>query len=225
MAEGSQHRGQHHHGVEARQRRHRQPGVGEAPEEGDVEDEHGAEGDRHRHGGEQHGPPGGGHRPPHGHLGLVIHQFLAVAAHHEERVVDGEAQPHCGGEVEGEHGHVGELVHHEQGQEGRHHREGADGEREGSGHHAPEDEEQEQHAEGDGDHLRPEQVGFHRAIDLGEHRPLAAHAHHHGGPGIVPAVVLVDVLGELHHQVVGVGVAGEHQGPVTGLRRQGVARR
>jgi hypothetical protein len=136
-------------------------------------------------------------------------QLLAVARHDEQAVVDGQAQPHGGGEVEGVDRDQGELREHPQHEEGAEDGEHADAHGEPGGHHAAEHQHQQHQGDGDGDALGPGQVGLdggpHLAVDLGD----AAHPHrHHVGVAGQRGRQLLDVGG---HRVLVAADAGQHQ--------------
>ena len=149
---------------------HGDAGVGERAQEVLLEDEqrHQAGGDRH--GGEQHGPPGGPDRPAHG-VGNVVAggQLLTEAGDHEQRVVDGEPEPHRRREVQREDRHVG------RGPDQRQHErrcptiaKPADHQGQQGGGDRAEDQHEQDRGDREGDHLGGDQVLLDDLVDLGE---------------------------------------------------------
>jgi hypothetical protein len=145
----------------------------------------------------------------------VVHQFFAIAAHHEQRIVDRQPQTHGRYQVQGEHRDLGETADHVQRKERRHHRQGSDSQGNGGRHHPSEDEQKEQQRQRNRDHLGPQQVVLDRRVHRREQGPHASGGHRHRRIGVVSPVLLGDATGELDHQVVVVGITGQDQGPVT----------
>jgi hypothetical protein len=101
-------------------------------------------------------------------------QLLAVAVHDEQAVVDGQAEAHGGGEVEGVDRHLGharQQLEHQERAEDRH---DADHQRQAGGHHAAEDQHQQDQRDGQGDHLGLDEILLDGVADLVEHLGEAA---------------------------------------------------
>src|SRR5262249_47250522 len=84
------------------------PAVPHGPEEDLGEQQQAGQREGDGDAGDRDGTPGGTHGPYHGGTGVVSGpQFLPEPAHHEQRVVDGQAQPDQRDDVDREHRHVG----------------------------------------------------------------------------------------------------------------------
>ena len=200
-------------------RHHRQQhdgdaGVGERPQEVLREDEQ----RRERHG---DGEGADGDRPacrldrPHDRLldGAPVAQLLPVAGDDEQAVVDGEAEPERGGQVDGVDRDVGQRAHDVQRQERAEHGEHADEQRQRRGEETAEHEHEQQQRDRDGDALRSAEVALDRLGDVGEHRLGPADADVQAGDGVA-----LDGVAHVGHDLLGrrfvVVDAHEHEGGV-----------
>ena len=191
-------RGRSHHDRRQRgERDGRDPGVGERLQEVHREEHHhrhrqrdGGRGEQHRAAGRGHGPrqrllaPGAGR------------ELVAVAADHQQGVVDRQRQTHRGGQVQREDRDVGEERGHPQHGEGSEDGHHADRERQRGGEQAAEHPDEYQEAERDDDRLHQQQVVLRLFGDLDVDHRGAAGADH--DPVAVP--------GDLLHQRLGVAL-------------------
>ena len=176
-AEGGEDRRQHDDGEDAGEDGDGHAGVGEAAQEGEGEHEQRAQRRRHGEGAEGTVRPAVRTVRTHGVVRLVAGaQLLAEAADDEQRVVDGEAEAHRGGEVEGEDRDLGDQVDEPQHDERADDRQRADGERQRRRHDAAEHEQQQDEGDRQGDHLGPDEVLLDRRADLVEDLGEAADA-------------------------------------------------
>ena len=177
-AEHGEHGRQHGQRHERRRERHQHAAVAHREQEPQVEHDQRAHGGRHGDGAEQHGPAGGPHRPLQ-RLGGVdpLGQLLAEARDDEQRVVDREAEPGAGDQVDGEHRHRLDLVHEPHPDEGGDDRRAAHQHREQGGDHAAEDDERQQEEQREGEHLGAREVLLDLLADLGEGELAAAGGH------------------------------------------------
>ena len=219
------------HGEQCRQRHHgdhhgdhedADAAVGERSQEVQREDQERAQRDRHRDRTEGDGAPGRLDRADHGLVDRApAGAFLAESTHDEQRVVDGEAEPKGGHEVDREDRDVRELCdgpeHHERAE----HRDCTDQQREPGGDHTAEDEQQQQQRERDGDHLRTSQVALDRLADRSEHR-LGACQPDADAVTLEAGVLVEDRLDRLDARwvLLGAGKAHEDQRPVALDRAQ-----
>ena len=196
------------------QQHDRDAGVGERPQEEHGEHEQGGQGGGDGQGADHHGPAGGLDRLHHGVVRREpVAQLLPVAGDDEQAVVDAQAEPQRGGEVDGEHRHVGDRPEQEQHQERAEDSHRADEERQRGAHDAAEHEHEQEQGQRDGDHFGPCEGGLDRVAELLVHRRRPAHRHLDGA---LPAPQAVPDLG---HGLVGRVVLGgdpaQHQRLVT----------
>jgi hypothetical protein len=151
--------GGHRHDAETR--------VGEGAQEVHREHDHGRHRQPHDERREQHGAPGGPHRGHDRVLGVPsLAQLLAVAAHHEQAVVDGQGQPQGGRHVHGVDRHVGEAGEGAQDRERLDDREDADRQRDESSDHTSEHEDERDRGQRDGHRLGDREVLLRLVVHL-----------------------------------------------------------
>ena len=147
-------------------------------QEAQLEHEHRGERRRHREGGEQHGPAGRADRRAQRLRAIgARRELLAEARDHEQRVVDRQAEPEPGREVDRERRHRLEAVDDPQAREREQHRGHPDRQRQQRGDEAAEHEQREQQQDRRGQHLRALEVGLHLVADLVERHDPAADRH------------------------------------------------
>ena len=137
----------------------------------------------------------------------ALGQFVAIAADHQQGVVDRQRESHRGGEVQREDRDVGEEGRHPQDGQGAENGHQPDGDGQRGGEHAAEHPHQHQEAERNRDGLHQQQVvlGLLGDLQVDHRRPAGAHDD------------AVAVAGDLVGQVFGVGllaglVAGDSGG-------------
>jgi hypothetical protein len=214
-----------HHGAHA--------GVGERAQEVQREHQQRSKADEHGDRGEQHGASGSAHRA---HDGVVVGMagpaLLAVAAEHEQAVVDAQPEAERDGQVDRVDADVGDAAEQLQGQEGAEDRQHADQQREAGGHGAAEHQDQQHGGEREDDQLGPQQVALDGVADLAEDLDLPADVDAQAGDpaqglSLEPGAelghrgdLLVLVAGEAaeHERLAAVGAAqrGGAGGPVRG---------
>ena len=227
LAEQREHRRQHDQRDRGGDQRDQRPADPHRVEEALREDEQRGERPGDGQGAEQDRPPGGLHRPPHRRQPRSrAGDLLAVARDHEQAVVDRQAEPEAGDQVEGEDRDRAHLAGDAQHQECADDRQPADQQRQQRGDQAAEEEQREQEEEREGEQLGLAQVGLDLLVDLGLGDRRAADAD----PGLVlerGGDPLGDVLGlvvvgrlEPDREVGRVAVAGDER-PRAGLGEAG----
>src|SRR5690606_7888270 len=174
---------QHHQGREHRHSDGGHDAVGDAVQEGHLDQQEAAHGQDDDQARDHDGAPGGGHgaehrralRPNGGRLGaVVLLDLLAEAPQHEQRVVDGHAQADDGDDVGREDGDLGELGDDAGDGEPAEDRHTADEQREGGGDQGPEDEDHDDQQERHRDHLGEQEVLLDLRVDVVEDGRTAA---------------------------------------------------
>jgi len=145
---------------------HRDACVGEGAQEVEREDQQRGQRDGHRYRAEDDGASGRLYRPCHG--GLRVHtttELFAEPRDDEEAVVDGRAEPECGGQVDGEDRNVGRQRHQVQRQERPEDRHRVRREREHRGDRTAEDHQEQHQRDRDRNRLGPGEVGADRLAE------------------------------------------------------------
>ncbi len=114
--------------------------------------------------------------------GLGLGQIGPESANDQQRVVDGQRQPHRDGEVEREDRHFGEEGDRAQHRHRPQGRETTDGQMQGGRQQAAEHPHQHDEAQRNGDRFHEQQVAFALAADLRVDHGLTAILHRHPGP-------------------------------------------
>lgn len=116
-----------------------------------------------------HGAPGRGHGP---HHGLLVRgpagDLLPERLEHEQRVVDGQAEPEHGDDVQREDGHLGDGGEQPQQHQRAEDREQPHDQRQPGGHEAAEDDDEQHQQHGHGDGLGAGEVGGGLVVELAE---------------------------------------------------------
>ena len=160
----------------------RKQGEGQGHREEDHQDSSDAQGSQHHVLEEEEpGEPGGGGDAGeeestsrrgdgdcHGFIPGAGEELLTEAAHHEEGVVDGDADTQKGGDVEHEDGHIGELGHSVDEREGHGDGESAHGQGQAGGDDAAEDDHEGNEHQGEDNDLRATQVAGTGVVEVGE---------------------------------------------------------
>ncbi len=166
-AEQHEHRGHDHDRAQHRENRNRDAGVGHRLEEEGREHQHHGEG--HGNGGaaEQDGPAGRAHGGRNG-IGTFRprRELFPEPAHHQQGVVDAEAQPHSCGEVDRKDRDVGDATKDEKDGEPAEDADHADDQRQQRGDGATEGQDQQHHRDRDGHRLSHGEVLRDLAVDV-----------------------------------------------------------
>src|SRR5207249_2247069 len=148
-----------------------------------LEEQHRRQPDRDRQARERDRPPGGGHGGGDRALAaLAARELVAEAVDDEQRVVDRDAEPDQGDDVDRVLRHVREAVERERAPDAADDGQDADAERQAGGDEGGEDQDQQQQRHRQRHRLRSLQVGLQRLVEglVDGHEARAGHRQHVG---------------------------------------------
>jgi hypothetical protein len=175
VAEHRQRRGQHRERRDHRDEDRAHPAERHRVQEHLGEDEHARQGQGDGQAGDDNRSSGGADGVPRGLLGRVAKaELLAVAVDHDERVVDGHAQPEQGDRVDRERRHRGDRLDRARRGQRAQYRYDPDEQRHQRRDHAAEDDGEQHEHHGEGEHLAARHVALGHVIARGLNRDVPA---------------------------------------------------